>query len=92
MPVAVRWAAGGNPAAKDFAAAPYIGLALVTLMLVLFFYRYFKGFLSNIAVLLGLITGTLIAIPFGLVKFSQVAAANWLGVTTPFSLVCLPLI
>ncbi|MBP2626126.1 MAG: uacT 1 [Firmicutes bacterium] len=84
MPVAVRWAAGGNPAAKDFAAAPYIGLALVTLMLVLFFYRYFTGFLSNIAVLLGLISGTLIAIPLGLVKFSQVANANWFGITTPF--------
>jgi len=84
MPVAVRWAAGGNPAAKDFAEAPYIGLALVTLMLVLFFYRYFKGFLSNIAVLLGLISGTLIAIPLGLVKFSQVATADWFGITTPF--------
>lgn len=84
MPVAVRWAAGGNPAAKDFAAASYIGLALVTLLFVLFFYRYFKGFLSNIAVLLGLISGTLLAIPLGLVKFSQVATANWLGVTTPF--------
>jgi len=84
MPVAVRWAAGGNPAAPDFAAAPYIALALVTLMLVLFFYRYFKGFLSNIAVLLGLICGTLLAIPLGLVKFSQVASANWFGITTPF--------
>ena len=84
MPVAVRWAAGGNPAAKDFAATPYIGLALVTLMLVLFFYRYFKGFLSNIAVLLGLLCGTLIAIPLGLVKFSKVASADWFGITTPF--------
>ena len=84
MPVAVRWAAGGNPAAPDFAAAPYIGLAMVTLMLVLFFYRYFKGFLSNIAILLGLISGTLIAIPLGLVKFSQVASADWFGITTPF--------
>lgn len=84
MPVAVRWAAGGNPAAKDFASASYIGLALMTLVLVLFFYRYFKGFLSNIAVLLGLLSGTLIAIPLGLVKFSQVATANWFGITTPF--------
>lgn len=84
MPVAVNWSAGGNPAAKDFASIPYIGLAFVTLLLVLFFYRYFKGFLSNIAVLLGLLTGTLIAIPLGLVKFSQVATANWFGITTPF--------
>ena len=85
MPVAVRWAAGGNPAAKDFAAFPYICMALVTLILVLFFYRYFKGFLSNIAVLLGLIVGTLIAIPLGMVNFSQVPIAAWMGVTTPFA-------
>jgi uric acid transporter len=85
MPVAVRWAAGGNPAAKDFAAFPYICMALITLILVLFFYRYFKGFLSNIAVLLGLIVGTLLAIPLGMVNFSQVPTAAWMGVTTPFA-------
>lgn len=85
MPVAVRWAAGGNPAAKDFAAFPYICMALVTLVLVLFFYRYFKGFLSNIAVLLGLICGTAIAAAFGMVNFSQVATAGWIGITTPFA-------
>ncbi|HWR41688.1 nucleobase:cation symporter-2 family protein [Sporomusa sp.] len=85
MPVAVRWAAGGNPAAKDFAAFPYICMALITLVLVLFFYRYFKGFLSNIAVLLGLICGTVIAAAFGMVNFSQVPTAGWIGITTPFA-------
>jgi NCS2 family nucleobase:cation symporter-2 len=85
MPVAVRWAGGGNPAAKDFASAPYILLAFITLILVLFFYRFFTGFLSNIAVLLGLIAGTVIAGVFGMVNFSQVATAGWFGVTTPFA-------
>lgn len=85
MPVAVRWAAGGNPAAKDFAAFPYICMAFVTLVLVLFFYRYFKGFLSNIAVLLGLISGTIIASAFGMVNFAQVPKAAWFGITTPFA-------
>jgi NCS2 family nucleobase:cation symporter-2 len=85
MPVAVRWAGGGNPAAKDFASAPHILLAFITLILVLFFYRYFTGFLSNIAVLLGLISGTVIAGIFGMVNFSQVATAGWMGVTTPFA-------
>lgn len=85
MPVAVRWAGGGNPAAKDFASAPYILLAFITLILVLFFYRFFSGFLSNIAVLLGLIAGTVIAGVFGMVNFSQVATAGWIGVTTPFA-------
>ena len=85
MPVAVRWAGGGNPAAPDFASANFIVVALITLVLVLFFYRYFTGFLSNIAVLLGLVCGTIIAMPFGLVNFSQVAGSAWLGITTPFA-------
>ncbi|WP_346356066.1 nucleobase:cation symporter-2 family protein [Azotosporobacter soli] len=85
MPVAVRWVGGGNPAAANFASLPQVGLAMMTLALVLFFYRYFKGFLSNIAVLLGLAAGTLIAMPFGLVDFSTLATAGWIGVTTPFA-------
>ena len=84
MPVAVRWAAGGNPAAKDFASIEYIGLAFFVLMLVLLFYRYFKGFMSNIAVLLGLIVGTVIAFMMGLVNFEQVSQAGWVSITTPF--------
>ncbi len=85
MPVAVRWAGGGDPSAADFASASHIVLALITLSLVVFFYRYFTGFLSNIAVLLGLIAGTIIAIPFGMVNLSQLSTAGWIGVTTPFA-------
>ena len=85
MPVAVRWAGGGNPAARDFASAPYILLALVTLALVLFFYRFFQGFISNIAVLLGLLCGTILAGFFDMVNFSKVGDAAWLGITTPFA-------
>ncbi|WP_371381785.1 nucleobase:cation symporter-2 family protein [Sporomusa aerivorans] len=84
MPVAVMWAAGGNPAAPNFASPENIVLAFVVMILVLFFYKYFTGFLSNIAVLLGLISGTIIAIPLGMVNFSPVGTASWLGVTTPF--------
>ncbi|WP_378955496.1 nucleobase:cation symporter-2 family protein [Pelosinus sp. sgz500959] len=85
LPVAVRWAGGGVPSAKNFGDMQFIGLAFVVLALVVFFYRYFKGFLSNIAVLLGLIAGLLLAIPFGLVNFSGVTTAAWVGVTTPFA-------
>lgn len=85
LPVAVRWAGGGNPSAADFGDFQFIGLAFLVLLLVLLFYRYFKGFLSNIAVLLGLLAGTLIAVPLGLVSFSEVSGAAWIGVTTPFA-------
>lgn len=84
MPVAVRWAGGGNPGAKDFASMQYVGLAFLVLLLVILFYRYFTGFLSNIAVLLGLIIGMIISIPLGLVDFSNVSGAAWIGVTVPF--------
>jgi xanthine permease len=85
MPVAVRWAGGGDPTAGDFASGAHVVLALVTLGLVVFFYRCFTGFVSNIAVLLGLIAGTIAAVPFGMVNLSQLATAHWLGVTTPFA-------
>jgi len=85
LPVAVRWAGGGNPAAANFGSPQFIGIAFMVLLMVLFFYRYFKGFMSNIAVLLGLLAGTLIAIPLGLANFAEVSKAAWLGVTTPFA-------
>ena len=84
MPVAVRWAGGGDPNTGDFAGGPHVLLALTTLSLVVFFYRYFRGFLSNIAVLLGLVVGTLFAIPLGLVSFNALSTAGWVGMTTPF--------
>ena len=84
LPVAVNWAAGGNSSAPNYGSTSFIALAFVVLVLILVIYRSFKGFISNIAVLLGLIIGTLIAIPFGLADFSGVATASWIGVTTPF--------
>jgi NCS2 family nucleobase:cation symporter-2 len=85
LPVGVRWAAGGVPTAPNFGDVEFIGLAFLVLALIVFFYRFFTGFLSNIAVLLGLAVGMLIAVPFGLVNFSGLANAAWLGITIPFA-------
>ncbi|MBE3558454.1 MAG: purine permease [Ktedonobacteraceae bacterium] len=84
LPVAVTWAGGGNPTASNFGNSEFIILAFVILLLILLIYRFFKGFISNIAILLGLVIGLLIAIPLGLTNFSAVASSAWLGVTTPF--------
>ncbi|MEG6522319.1 nucleobase:cation symporter-2 family protein [Desulfotomaculum sp. 1211_IL3151] len=84
MPVAVRWAGGGNAAAPDFGSMKYIGLALIVLLFVIFMFRFFTGFYQSIAVLLGLIFGTIIAIPLGMTNFSQVATASWFQIITPF--------
>jgi len=85
LPVAVMWAGGGNPAAPEYCDPSLIFLAAIVLAIVLFFYRCFTGFWSNIAVLLGLVSGTFIAIPLGLTDFSSVGQAAFFGVTTPFA-------
>ncbi|MGH3627551.1 MAG: solute carrier family 23 protein, partial [Sciscionella sp.] len=46
--------------------------------------RFGRGFLSQVAVLLSLVVGSLVAVPLGLLNFSGVGAAGWLGVSTPF--------
>lgn len=84
LPVSVRWIGGGNPASPDFASPVHLLLAGVTLLIVIIVYRYCKGFLSNIAVLIGLLFGTLFAIAMGQVDFVEVGRADWVGLVTPF--------
>lgn len=84
LPVAAMEAGGGNPAAEDFGSLPNLAMAAGTLVFILFMYRFFRGFLATIAVLIGLVVGTLIAWPLGYAHFDAVAATPWLGVTTPF--------
>lgn len=84
LPVAIRWAGGGIPGTPSFGSIQSIGMAFAVLMLVIILYRYLKGFYSNIAVLLGLVIGTIIAIPLGMVDFSKVETAAWVGLVQPF--------
>ncbi len=84
VPVATMSAGGGNPAAPDFASLRNIAFAGGTLLLILLIYRFFRGFMSSIAVLIGLVAGTAVAAACGMVDFTGVHAASWFGVTTPF--------
>ena len=84
VPVAVQQAGGGDPTAPNFGSVQNIAFAGGTLLIIVLIQRFFRGFVSTIAVLLGLIIGTAVAIPFGLVDFGAVGGASWLGVTTPF--------
>jgi len=85
LPVAVRWAGGGHPAAPEFADAGNLALAFAVLIIVVVLYRALKGFWSNIAVLLGLVIGTLLAALFGMTNFSQVSTAAWFQLVTPLA-------
>ncbi len=70
-----------NPA---YAPLSNIILSLVVLGIVISMARFAKGFLSNIAVLIGIIAGGLIAALLGMMHFDKVAAAPWFAPILPF--------
>ncbi|MEU5901654.1 MULTISPECIES: nucleobase:cation symporter-2 family protein [Streptomyces] len=84
MPVAFGWAQGPVPGADDYGSMKNLGLAGITLVIVLLLRRFTTGFVKQIAVLLGLVIGTLVAIPFGVTDFGPVGDADIVGFPTPF--------
>ena len=83
LPVAVRWAGGGR-CPRRLRLPANIGLAGLTLLIILLIYRFLPGFFSRIAILAGLALGTLIAWPLGMADFSRIGQAPWFAVSTPF--------
>jgi len=86
MPVGIKWVAGQNPEAPDYGSPAKIGLGAVTLVLVLLFNRFLTGFWNRIALLIGLLAGTLLAWPFGLVDTSTFEQAPVFHLPVPFEL------
>ncbi len=84
LPVAAMEAGGGDPESPQFGSLTNLALAAATLVLILALYRFFRGFIATIAVLIGLAIGTGIAALAGKVDFSGVAESPWVGVITPF--------
>ena len=57
LPVAIRWAGGGMATAPTFGSPANIGLAAITLAIILVIYRFLPGFFSRIAILPGSCSG-----------------------------------
>lgn len=74
------------PEGADTAALTLKGLAYAmgTLALIVAVQKIFKGFMSTISVLVGLVVMTILAFALGDANFSQVSQSSWVGVTTPF--------
>ncbi|CEJ11595.1 Uric acid transporter UacT [bacterium YEK0313] len=99
MRVGIGWAAGGpsfinqmidgklriidNPN-PGYGALDSLGLALFVLCVVLALTKYGKGFVQNIAVLLGIIVGCVAAYAIGKMNFDVVGRAHWFGFIYPF--------
>jgi xanthine permease len=58
--------------------------AFGTLALIVTVQRVFHGFMATVAVLIGLVIGTLVAWILGDAHFADVASAQWVGYTMPF--------
>ncbi|GAB2664746.1 2-oxo-4-hydroxy-4-carboxy-5-ureidoimidazoline decarboxylase [Kribbella swartbergensis] len=84
LPVAAADATGGAGPTSDPTSGKNLAYALGTLALIVLIQRVFKGFMATIAVLVGLVAGTLVAWAFGDAHFDAVAGSGWVGVTTPF--------
>ncbi|GAA0525135.1 nucleobase:cation symporter-2 family protein [Saccharopolyspora thermophila] len=86
MPVGIRWVAGPNPEAPDHAAPEKIAIGALTFVLVLLFNRFLTGFWNRVALLIGLVVGTLVAWPVGLIDTTTFESAPVFNLPTPFEL------
>ncbi len=67
-----------------YAPVHNITLSLIVLGVVIIVARFFKGFLSNIAVLVGIIVGAFIAAGLGMMHYEKIAEASWFKLIPPF--------
>jgi xanthine permease len=93
MRVGIGWAAGGLPTIMvegkpvpnpAYGALDGLAIALFVLLLILALTKFARGFLNNIAVLVGIVVGCLVAVAAGRMTFEKVAAAKWFGIIVPF--------
>jgi NCS2 family nucleobase:cation symporter-2 len=93
MRVGINWAAGGNPTLPGptgpmpnpaYGAPLHLAVAGLVLIFILGITKFVKGFFANIAVLLGIILGMLIAMALGKVSFAGIHEAAWIAVVKPF--------
>ena len=55
----------------------YIAVALITLGLSIFYNMFFKGFMGLIPILLGIVSGYLVALAFGIIDLTPIKEAAW---------------
>ncbi|WP_134589090.1 nucleobase:cation symporter-2 family protein, partial [Pseudomonas aeruginosa] len=84
MPVAARWAMGGNSHAPDFGSMANIGLAAITLVIVLLLSKLGSASISRLSILLAMVIGTVIAVFLGMADFSKVTEGPLVAFPSPF--------
>ena len=75
----------GDVANPAFGQLDNMAIALAVLVVVLLIAKYAKGFLANVAVLLGIVFGGIVAAVLGKMNFTPVANAAWVDAVVPFN-------
>lgn len=97
MRVGVNWAGGGLPTLTKvvdgvpgafpnpgYGQLQGLGIALFVLLVILALIKWGSGFVANVAVLLGIIAGAVLASVLGVMHFEKVATAAWADIVMPF--------
>ncbi|MBQ0138395.1 MAG: purine permease [Kurthia sp.] len=84
IPVAFTNAAGGDASAADYGSSENVLLALLTLAIIVLVYRFSKGFMRSISILVGLVIASIIAGFMGVVSLDNVRDAEVLHIIKPF--------
>jgi NCS2 family nucleobase:cation symporter-2 len=97
MRVGINWAGGGLPTLgrmvegqlgqfnnPAYGALDGLGIALFVLVVILAITKYGRGFVANVAVLLGIVAGGVLAAFLGKMNFQKVASAPWFDIVYPF--------
>ena len=72
-----------NPKYADLTGVGISGIVLLSILLIA---KFAKGFLSNIAVLAGIVIGAIVASAMGLMNFDKVAKADWFDIVMPLEI------
>lgn len=82
MRVAAGWFGGGT--GPNFGDPKAVGMGFFTLLAIIVIERFAPESLRRVSILLGLVIGTLVAIPLGLTDWSHMGEYDWVGLVTPF--------
>ena len=96
MRVGINWAGGGLPTLTrvvdgvpgafpnpGYGQLQGLAIALFVLIVILALIRWGSGFVANVAVLLGIVAGAVLATVLGVMHFEKVASASWIDVVSP---------
>jgi len=97
MRVGINWAGGGIPTLTkivdgipgafpnpNYGQLQGLGISCFVLLVILALIKWGTGFIANVAVLLGIVAGAVLASILGVMHFDKVMAAPWGDIVVPF--------